>query len=90
MGNGTGYGTYPGRRRGNAHPQTISVPCPSCQQEVDLGERGLSDLFRNLTLERIVERYRNMAELGAALQCQLCKPPAQEATKGCTDCRANY
>ncbi|XP_041037657.1 tripartite motif-containing protein 46-like [Carcharodon carcharias] len=86
----SGYGTYPGRRRGNAHPQSVSVPCPSCQREVDLGERGLTDLFRNLTLERIVERYKHTANLGAAVQCQLCKPPTQEATKGCTDCRANY
>ncbi|XP_067878714.1 tripartite motif-containing protein 46-like isoform X1 [Heterodontus francisci] len=86
-----GYGTYPGRRRGAAHPpQTISVPCPSCQREVDLGERGLTDLFRNLTLERIVERYKHTANLGAAVHCQVCKPPAQEATKGCTDCRGNF
>ncbi|XP_062898001.1 tripartite motif-containing protein 46-like isoform X1 [Mobula hypostoma] len=85
-----GYGTYPGRRRGAAHAQTISMPCPSCQRDVDLGERGLSDLFRNLTLERIVERYKHSAELGAAVPCQACKPPAQEAAKGCTDCRLNY
>lgn len=32
-------------------------PCPSCQQDVELGEKGLTDCLRNLTLERIVERY---------------------------------
>ncbi|XP_069796461.1 tripartite motif-containing protein 46-like [Narcine bancroftii] len=85
-----GYGTYPGRRRGAAHPQ-VSLPCPSCRRDVDLGDRGLSDLFRNLTLERIAERYRHAAELGgASVPCQVCKPPAQDATKGCTDCRINY
>lgn len=32
-------------------------PCPSCRQDVELGERGLADCLRNLTLERIVERF---------------------------------
>lgn len=32
-------------------------PCPSCRQDVELGEKGLADCLRNLTLERIVERF---------------------------------
>nr|XP_015224308.1 PREDICTED: tripartite motif-containing protein 46 [Lepisosteus oculatus] len=86
------YGTYPGRRRREGPPPAMLFPCPSCQRDVELGERGLSDCLRNLTLERIVERYRHTVSLGAgAVMCQFCKPPAQlEATKGCTDCRASF
>ncbi|XP_069041310.1 tripartite motif-containing 46b [Lepisosteus oculatus] len=88
----SGYGTYPGRRRREGPPPAMLFPCPSCQRDVELGERGLSDCLRNLTLERIVERYRHTVSLGAgAVMCQFCKPPAQlEATKGCTDCRASF
>lgn len=32
-------------------------PCPLCRQDVELGEKGLADCPRNLTLERIVERF---------------------------------
>lgn len=57
---------------------------------MELGERGLSGLFRNLTLERVVERYRQSVSVGGAILCQLCKPPPLEATKGCTECRATF
>lgn len=50
-------GTYPGRRRKDATHPPMLFPCPSCQQDVELGEKGLTDCLRNLTLERIVERY---------------------------------
>ncbi|KAM6106422.1 tripartite motif-containing protein 46 isoform 2-T2 [Pterocles gutturalis] len=86
----SGFGTYPGRKRGPVHPQTVTFPCPSCQRDVDLGERGLGGLFRNLTLERVVERYRQSIAAGAAIVCQFCKPPQPEATKGCTECRASF
>ena len=86
----TGFGTYPGRKRGALHPQVIMFPCPACQGDVDLGERGLAGLFRNLTLERVVERYRQSVSVGGAILCQLCKPPPLEATKGCTECRATF
>uniref|UniRef100_E9PUI3 Tripartite motif-containing 46 n=3 Tax=Mus TaxID=862507 RepID=E9PUI3_MOUSE len=86
----SGFGTYPGRKRGALHPQTILFPCPACQGDVELGERGLSGLFRNLTLERVVERYRQSVSVGGAILCQLCKPPPLEATKGCTECRATF
>uniref|UniRef100_A0A8B9HUW5 Tripartite motif containing 46a n=1 Tax=Astyanax mexicanus TaxID=7994 RepID=A0A8B9HUW5_ASTMX len=67
-------------------------PCPTCRSDVELGERGLMDCLRNLTLERIVERYRHTISLGSmAVMCQFCKPPQTlEATKGCADCRANF
>uniref|UniRef100_A0A8B9DKQ3 Tripartite motif containing 46 n=1 Tax=Anser cygnoides TaxID=8845 RepID=A0A8B9DKQ3_ANSCY len=86
----SGFGTYPGRKRGTVHPQTISFPCPACQRDIDLGERGLGSLFRNLTLERVVERYRQTINISAAIMCQFCKPPQLEATKGCTECKSSF
>ncbi|CAH2327537.1 tripartite motif-containing 46 [Pelobates cultripes] len=86
----SGFGTYPGRKRGPTHPQTVLFPCPLCQHDVDLGERALGNLFRNLTLERVVERYRQTVNISTAIMCQFCKPPQQEATKGCTECRASF
>lgn len=72
------------------HPQTVSFPCPACRRDVDLGERGLGSLFRNLTLERVVERYRQTINISAAIMCQFCKPPQLEATKGCTECKSSF
>uniref|UniRef100_A0A672F6D3 Tripartite motif containing 46a n=1 Tax=Salarias fasciatus TaxID=181472 RepID=A0A672F6D3_SALFA len=85
-------GTYPGRRRREAAPPPMLFPCPSCQQDVELGEKGLTDCLRNLTLERIVERYRHTLSLGSvAIMCGFCKPPQSlEATKGCADCKSNF
>ncbi|XP_029918909.1 tripartite motif-containing 46b isoform X2 [Myripristis murdjan] len=87
-----GYGTYPGRRRKEAPPLVMMFPCIPCGRDVELGEKGLADCLRNLSLERIVERYRHTVSLGSvAVMCQFCKPPqALEATKGCTDCRASF
>ncbi|KAL1259413.1 hypothetical protein QQF64_009990, partial [Cirrhinus molitorella] len=85
-------GTHPGRRRKDTPPVIMLFPCPTCGKDVELGERGLADCLRNLTLERIVERYRHTVSLGSmAIMCQFCKPPqALEATKGCADCRSNF
>ncbi|XP_040021052.2 tripartite motif-containing protein 46 isoform X1 [Gasterosteus aculeatus] len=85
-------GTYPGRRRKEAAPPPTLLPCPSCQRDVELGERGLTDCLRNLTLERIVERYRHTVSLGSvAIMCGFCKPPQTlEASKGCADCKSNF
>uniref|UniRef100_A0AAQ4S2K4 Tripartite motif containing 46a n=1 Tax=Gasterosteus aculeatus aculeatus TaxID=481459 RepID=A0AAQ4S2K4_GASAC len=85
-------GTYPGRRRKEAAPPPMLLPCPSCQRDVELGERGLTDCLRNLTLERIVERYRHTVSLGSvAIMCGFCKPPQTlEASKGCADCKSNF
>ncbi|KAM6968181.1 tripartite motif-containing protein 46 [Aplochiton taeniatus] len=87
-----GFGTYPGRRRKDGAPALMLFPCPSCQRDVELGERGLTECLRNLTLERIVERYRHTVSLGSvAIMCGFCKAPQSlEATKGCADCRTNF
>ncbi|XP_029022488.1 tripartite motif-containing 46b isoform X2 [Betta splendens] len=87
-----GYGPHPGRRRKEGPAPAMMFPCAPCGREVELGEKGLGDCLRNLTLERIVERYRHTVSLGSvAVTCQFCKPPhALEATKGCGDCRANF
>ncbi|KAM3858257.1 tripartite motif-containing 46b [Diretmus argenteus] len=87
-----GYGTYPGRRRKEGPPLVMMFPCVPCGRDVELGEKGLTDCLRNLTLERIVERYRHTVSLGSvSVMCQFCKPPqALEATKGCADCRASF
>ncbi|TKS82091.1 Tripartite motif-containing protein 46 [Collichthys lucidus] len=85
-------GTYPGRRRKDTALPPMFFPCPSCQEDVELGEKGLTDCLRNLTLERIVERYRHTVSLGSvAIMCGFCKPPQSlEATKGCADCKSNF
>ncbi|XP_028985315.1 tripartite motif-containing protein 46 [Betta splendens] len=85
-------GTHPGRRRKDAPPPPMLFPCPVCREDVELGEKGLTDCLRNLTLERIVERYRHTVSLGSvAVMCGFCKPPQSlEATKGCADCKANF
>ncbi|TSO05438.1 Tripartite motif-containing protein 46 [Bagarius yarrelli] len=87
-----GFGTYPGRRRKEASTQIMLFPCVPCGRDVELGERGLVECMRNLTLERIVERYRHTVSLGSvAVMCQFCKSPqTAEATKGCADCRASF
>uniref|UniRef100_A0A087XUT9 Tripartite motif containing 46b n=1 Tax=Poecilia formosa TaxID=48698 RepID=A0A087XUT9_POEFO len=88
----SGHGTYPGRRRKEGPPLVMMFPCVPCGRDVELGEKGLTDCLRNLTLERIVERYRHTVSLGSvAVMCQFCKPPQTlEATKGCADCRSNF
>ncbi|KAM4819469.1 E3 ubiquitin-protein ligase TRIM36 isoform 1-T1 [Thomomys bottae] len=81
----------PGWKRSSlTSPKTIAFPCPGCEHDVDLGERGISGLFRNFTLESIVERYRQAARAATAIMCDLCKPPPQESTKSCMDCSASY
>ncbi|XP_034026372.1 E3 ubiquitin-protein ligase TRIM36 isoform X5 [Thalassophryne amazonica] len=79
-----------GWRRGSLTPRVTTIPCPGCQHDIDLGERGISMLFRNFTLETIVERYRQAARAAVAIMCNICKPPQQEATKSCMDCKASY
>ncbi|XP_072304110.1 tripartite motif-containing 46b isoform X2 [Eucyclogobius newberryi] len=83
---------YGGRRRKDGPPLIMMFPCGTCRRDVELGERGLAECLRNLTLERIVERYRHTVSLGSvAVMCQFCKAPhALEATKGCADCKANF
>ncbi|XP_077571631.1 E3 ubiquitin-protein ligase Trim36-like isoform X4 [Stigmatopora nigra] len=82
----------PGWRRGSVTPRVTTIACPGCQHDIDLGERGISMLFRNFTLESIVERYRQAARAAVAIMCNICKPPQQqqEATKSCMDCKVSY
>lgn len=81
---------YTGWKRNSLTPRPTMFPCPGCEHDVDLGERGVSGLFRNFTLETIVERYRQAARAATAIMCDLCKPPPQESTKSCMDCSASY
>ncbi|KAF6127904.1 tripartite motif containing 36 [Phyllostomus discolor] len=80
----------PGWKRNSLTPRTTIFPCPGCEHDVDLGERGINGLFRNFTLETIVEKYRQAARAATAIMCDLCKPPPQESTKSCMDCSASY
>ncbi|XP_037338032.1 E3 ubiquitin-protein ligase TRIM36 isoform X4 [Pungitius pungitius] len=86
----SGSMSSPGWRRGSVTPRVTAIPCPGCQHDIDLGERGISMLFRNFTLENIVERYRQAARAAVAITCNICKPPQQEATKSCMDCKASF
>ncbi|XP_026855532.2 E3 ubiquitin-protein ligase TRIM36 isoform X1 [Electrophorus electricus] len=86
----SGSVSSPGWRRSSVTPRITTFPCPGCQHDIDLGERGVSMLFRNFTLESIVERYRQAARAAVAIMCNVCKPPVQEATKSCMDCKASY
>ncbi|XP_068944287.1 E3 ubiquitin-protein ligase TRIM36 isoform X2 [Petaurus breviceps papuanus] len=79
-----------GWKRSSLTPRTTTFPCPGCEHDIDLGERGINGLFRNFTLETIVERYRQAARAATAIMCDLCKPPPQESTKSCMDCSASY
>ncbi|KAM6965296.1 E3 ubiquitin-protein ligase TRIM36 isoform 2-T2 [Aplochiton taeniatus] len=88
---GRGSISSPGWRRASVTPRVTTFPCPGCQHDIDLGERGISMLFRNFTLESIVERYRQAARAAVAIMCNICKPPqTQEATKSCMDCKTSY
>uniref|UniRef100_W5MRD3 Tripartite motif containing 36 n=1 Tax=Lepisosteus oculatus TaxID=7918 RepID=W5MRD3_LEPOC len=86
----SGSSTPSGWKRNSLTPRITMFPCPGCQHGIDLGERGISMLFRNFTLEAIVERYRQAARAAVAIMCNLCKAPPQEATKSCMDCKASY
>uniref|UniRef100_A0A8D2CRT8 Tripartite motif containing 36 n=1 Tax=Sciurus vulgaris TaxID=55149 RepID=A0A8D2CRT8_SCIVU len=88
--NRPGLNNYTGWKRNSLTPRTTTFPCPGCEHNVDLGERGINGLFRNFTLETIVERYRQAARAATAIMCDLCKPPPQESTKSCMDCSASY
>ncbi|XP_042308664.1 E3 ubiquitin-protein ligase TRIM36 isoform X2 [Sceloporus undulatus] len=88
--NRSGPAIYTGWKRNSLTPKTTTFPCPGCRHDIDLGERGINGLFRNITLETIVERYRQAARAATAIMCDLCKPPPQESTKSCMDCSASY
>uniref|UniRef100_A0A6I8P0H9 Tripartite motif containing 36 n=1 Tax=Ornithorhynchus anatinus TaxID=9258 RepID=A0A6I8P0H9_ORNAN len=79
-----------GWKRNSSTPKATVLPCPACKHDVDLGERGIHGLFRNFTLENIVERYRQAARAATAIMCDHCKSTPQEYTKSCIDCNANF
>ncbi|KAM4810142.1 E3 ubiquitin-protein ligase TRIM36 isoform 2-T2 [Rhinophrynus dorsalis] len=79
-----------GSKRNSLTPRVTNISCPGCLRDIDLGDRGISGLFRNFTLETIVERYRQAARAATAIMCDFCKPPAQESTKSCMDCNASF
>ncbi|MEE6511433.1 hypothetical protein FKM82_017948 [Ascaphus truei] len=79
-----------GSKRNSLTPKLTTLSCPGCLHDIDLGERGINGLFRNFTLEAIVERYRQAARAATAIMCDFCKPPAQESTKSCMDCNASF
>ncbi|XP_030049356.1 E3 ubiquitin-protein ligase TRIM36 isoform X1 [Microcaecilia unicolor] len=79
-----------GSKRNSLNSKFTTLLCPGCRHDIELGERGINGLFRNFTLETIVERYRQAARAATAILCDLCKPPPQESTKSCMDCNANY
>uniref|UniRef100_A0A8C5PIP0 Tripartite motif containing 36 n=1 Tax=Leptobrachium leishanense TaxID=445787 RepID=A0A8C5PIP0_9ANUR len=83
-------GGQPGSKRNSLTPKMTTMSCPGCLHDIDLGERGINGLFRNFTLETIVERYRQAARAATAIMCDFCKPPAQESTKSCMDCNASF
>ncbi|XP_078620628.1 E3 ubiquitin-protein ligase Midline-1-like [Branchiostoma floridae x Branchiostoma japonicum] len=80
----------------NPQNEPDSFLCPTCRNDVHLDARGLDGLKRNLLLQNIVDRYKNMKTISepAALckiPCQLCKlDHPKEAVKSCKDCRASY
>ncbi|XP_022104238.1 E3 ubiquitin-protein ligase Trim36-like [Acanthaster planci] len=74
---------------GLVHPTTFF--CPTCQENVDLGEKGLNGLYRNFALEVIVDRFKLAAKKAASIPCGLCKVrPPLDATKSCLDCKLSY
>ncbi|XP_053330261.1 E3 ubiquitin-protein ligase TRIM36 [Spea bombifrons] len=79
-----------GSKRNSLTPKLTTLSCPGCLHDIELGDRGISGLFRNFTLETIVERYRQAARAATAIMCDYCKPPAQESTKSCMDCNASF
>ncbi|XP_071805054.1 E3 ubiquitin-protein ligase TRIM36-like [Asterias amurensis] len=65
--------------------------CPTCRENVELGEKGLNGLYRNFALEVIVDRFKLAAKKAASIPCGLCKvKPPLDATKSCLDCKVSY
>ncbi|PIK43649.1 putative E3 ubiquitin-protein ligase Trim36 [Apostichopus japonicus] len=71
--------------------RVTSFFCPSCQSDIDLGEKGLRGLYRNFALEVIVDRFKLEVKKAMRVPCGSCKKsPAQDATKSCLDCKASF
>ncbi|XP_035671231.1 E3 ubiquitin-protein ligase TRIM9-like isoform X2 [Branchiostoma floridae] len=71
-----------------------SFPCPTCRKNVEFERgRGLESLRRNITLENIIERYRELAKgtKRSPVLCDVCDAdPPPKATKTCLTCQISY
>ncbi|XP_077998180.1 E3 ubiquitin-protein ligase TRIM36-like [Glandiceps talaboti] len=73
------------------HMTQSHIYCPHCKKHVNLGESGINKLYRNFTLESIIEKYRRSARRGSMIPCQHCKSgKIAAATRTCSDCKDNY
>ncbi|XP_035685588.1 probable E3 ubiquitin-protein ligase MID2 [Branchiostoma floridae] len=72
----------------------IGFPCPTCRKEVRLGDRGVDGLSRNLLLQNIVDRFKQIhapSNLKRAVACLVCDAtPPRDAVKSCTTCKLSY
>ncbi|XP_002736489.1 E3 ubiquitin-protein ligase TRIM36-like [Saccoglossus kowalevskii] len=67
------------------------IYCPTCDRHVRLGESGINRLFRNFTLQSIVDKYKRTAKKNTVIHCQHCKGSTpSEATRRCYDCNECY
>ncbi|XP_041479512.1 E3 ubiquitin-protein ligase Trim36-like isoform X2 [Lytechinus variegatus] len=72
-------------------PTATSIHCPTCDEEVHLGDKGINGLFRNFALEVVVDRYKLAAKKAASIPCGSCKKkPPEDAAKSCLDCKSPY
>ncbi|XP_078667336.1 uncharacterized protein LOC144909152 [Branchiostoma floridae x Branchiostoma belcheri] len=74
--------------------EPTSFPCPTCRKDVEFESgRGLESLRRNITLENIIERYRDLAKgtKPSPVLCDVCDAdPPPTATKTCLTCQISY
>ncbi|KTF85410.1 hypothetical protein cypCar_00027259 [Cyprinus carpio] len=73
----------PGWRRSSVTPRVTTFPCPGCQHDIDLGERGISMLFRNFTLESIVKAATVRRPAQPWPSCATLQAALQEGHQGC-------
>ncbi|XP_035685589.1 E3 ubiquitin-protein ligase Midline-1-like [Branchiostoma floridae] len=72
-----------------------SFACPTCREEVRLGDRGVHGLGRNQMLQNIVDRFKQLhaqSQLkSSTVACLVCDAtPPKDAVKSCTTCKLSY
>ncbi|XP_019646903.1 PREDICTED: E3 ubiquitin-protein ligase Midline-1-like [Branchiostoma belcheri] len=70
-----------------------SFACPTCREEVHLGDRGVDGLRRNLLLQNIIDRFKHaQSQLKRdAVPCLVCDAaPPRDAVKSCSTCKLSY
>ncbi|CAH1227373.1 MID1 [Branchiostoma lanceolatum] len=70
-----------------------SFACPTCREEVHLGDRGVDGLRRNLLLQNIIDRFKHAQSQWKrdAVPCLVCDAtPPRDAVKTCTNCKLSY